>query len=190
VVHSLTRGLARRGHDLTVCTTDACDEAARLAPGARHLDGVHLEVFPNLSNHLAYHLQLFLPVGLEKYLRRHAGTFDVAHLHACRNLPRWRTISDGEGAPVFKHRMGLAPRTNDAGWPSTRLMSWRAEDPCAARRACWRSRTPSAAARELSPHPRSASSRIQWILDEFTRPIAAVSVNVSRFHPDLCDVSR
>ena len=87
VAHSLTRGLARLGHDVTICTTDACDDRGRLPHGARHLDSVQLEVFPNLSNHLAYHLQLFLPVGLENYLRRHAGEFDVAHLHACRNAP-------------------------------------------------------------------------------------------------------
>jgi glycosyltransferase involved in cell wall biosynthesis len=89
LAHSLTRGLARRGHQVTVCTTDACDESSRL-PGpsfTRTSDGVELRVFPNLSNRLAYHLQLFLPRGLERYLRRHAGTFDVAHLHACRNIP-------------------------------------------------------------------------------------------------------
>ena len=50
-------------------------------------DGVEWRVFPNLSNRLAYHLQLFLPLGLGQYLRRHAGSFDVAHLHACRNMP-------------------------------------------------------------------------------------------------------
>ena len=46
-----------------------------------------MHVFPNVSNHLAYHLQLFLPLGLGHYLKRHASGFDVAHLHACRNVP-------------------------------------------------------------------------------------------------------
>lgn len=44
-------------------------------------------MFPNLSNRLAYHLQFFTPLGLRSYLRRAAGSFDVAHLHACHNLP-------------------------------------------------------------------------------------------------------
>jgi glycosyltransferase involved in cell wall biosynthesis len=48
---------------------------------------VERRVFPNVSNRLAYDLQLFLPVGLNEYLSDHAGDFDVAHLHACRNLP-------------------------------------------------------------------------------------------------------
>jgi glycosyltransferase involved in cell wall biosynthesis len=54
---------------------------------ARTADGVELRVFPNVSNHLAYHLQLFLPFGLNQYLSEHARDFDVAHLHACRNVP-------------------------------------------------------------------------------------------------------
>ena len=48
---------------------------------------MELRVFPNISNGLAYHLQLFLPFGLNTYLSEFAGRFDVAHLHACRNVP-------------------------------------------------------------------------------------------------------
>jgi glycosyltransferase involved in cell wall biosynthesis len=90
VVHSLARGLARRGHEVTVCTTDACDAEARLPaapPGAADDDGIAMRVFPNVSNRLAYRLQLFLPRGLGAYLRRTAGSYDVGHLHACRNVP-------------------------------------------------------------------------------------------------------
>ena len=83
---AIARGLAARGHEVTVCTTDACDADRRLAspPAARPFT---LRVFPNLSNRLAYNYQLFLPIGLDGYLKRHAVSFDVAHLHACRNLP-------------------------------------------------------------------------------------------------------
>src|SRR5712692_2587959 len=88
LTNTLTRGLARRGHLVTVCTTDACDESARLDwPSPRMADGVEWRIFPNVSNHLAYHLQFFLPFGLHTYLSRQARTFDVAHLHACRNVP-------------------------------------------------------------------------------------------------------
>jgi glycosyltransferase involved in cell wall biosynthesis len=48
---------------------------------------VELQVFRNVSNSLAYHLQLFLPLGFERYMKQHARTFDVAHLHAYRNVP-------------------------------------------------------------------------------------------------------
>ena len=88
MVHTLTRELARRRHHVTVCTTDACDARTRLPRSTPpNADGLELQVFRNVSNSLAYHLQFFLPIGLDKYLKRNAGTFDVAHLHACRNLP-------------------------------------------------------------------------------------------------------
>ena len=93
---ALASGLADRGHAVTVCTTDAADVDTRLHgasrtfhawPAAVRDDGVVVRTFPNVSNRLAYHAQLFLPVGLSGYLRRHRHEFDVAHLHACRNLP-------------------------------------------------------------------------------------------------------
>ena len=134
LVESLTRGLARLGHQITVCTTDACDEAARLPkreatrshrfhtwPPFRTADGVELRVFPNISNRLAYHLQLFLPLGLNTYLSEFAGRFDVAHLHACRNLPALAAIICAGGVPhacangtAADERCRLAKRVFDA----------------------------------------------------------------------------
>ena len=95
---TIARGLAARGHEVTVCTTDACDAHRRLVPPSgcgrlrawpprRTAGNVELRVFPNISNRLAYDRQCFLPMGLSDYLNKHASAFDVAHLHACRNLP-------------------------------------------------------------------------------------------------------
>jgi glycosyltransferase involved in cell wall biosynthesis len=89
VVSRLAEGLASLGHEVTVCTTDVRDGGSRVHPGESLQSGsrVRVEVFSNLSNAAAYHLQLFLPRGLQAWLSRKAGEFDVAHLHACRNLP-------------------------------------------------------------------------------------------------------
>jgi glycosyltransferase involved in cell wall biosynthesis len=93
---ALAGGLAQLGHTVTVCTTDAADAEHRLHGASRTFrawpatlreDGVIVRTFPNVSNRLAYHAQLFLPMGLAAYLRRHRHEFDIAHLHACRNLP-------------------------------------------------------------------------------------------------------
>ena len=95
---TMTAGLARLGHHVTVCTTDVCDGHTRLGtdgerprrrawPPQATETGVTLRVFPNVSNRLAYRYQAFVPVGFAQYMRDHAGDFDVAHLHACRNLP-------------------------------------------------------------------------------------------------------
>ena len=113
LARTLTRGLARRGHRVTVCTTDACDESTRLPSSASAAaDGVDVRVFPNLSNRLAYHWQLFLPIGLETFLRQHAATFDVAHLHACRNAPGAIAAYHLQraGVPYVMAPNGTAPR--------------------------------------------------------------------------------
>jgi glycosyltransferase involved in cell wall biosynthesis len=114
---ALARGLAARGHAVTVCTTDACDDRRRLPPPARPdgrgaTAGVDVRVFPNLSNALAYHLQAFCPVGLWSFLRHHARAFDVAHIHAHRHLPgvlAARALARA-GVPYVVAPNGTAPR--------------------------------------------------------------------------------
>lgn len=108
---ALARGLGRRGHQVTVCTTDAAEPRGR-ARGVAGADGVDVRVFPNVSNTLAYRLQLFLPRGMDRWLAAHAGDFDVAHLHACHNVPiaaaarRLRAA----GVPYVLSPHGTAPR--------------------------------------------------------------------------------
>jgi len=82
----LARGLVARGHRVTVCTTDAGDERSRAPARVGATDGLDVLVFPNRSNRAAYDWQLFLPVGLDAYLGKHAGRFDVAHIHGMRHL--------------------------------------------------------------------------------------------------------
>ena len=84
---TMTRALARRGHQVTVYTTDVRDARSRAARSTATLHGVDVRMFPNLSNALAYHFQFFTPIGLRTHLRETASAFDIAHVHACHNLP-------------------------------------------------------------------------------------------------------
>ena len=84
---TMTRALARRGHHVTVCTTDVRDERTRASSHASGEPGIDVRMFPNVSNAIAYHLQFFTPIGLRAYVRHAAATFDIAHIHACHNLP-------------------------------------------------------------------------------------------------------
>lgn len=126
---ALARGLVRRGHQVTVCTTDALDQRGRLARRARVLvrGGVRVRVFPNLSNRVAYHLQLFLPLGLERHLARRAGDFDVAHLHGFHNLlgvAAARCLTRA-GVPYLLAPNGTAPlieRRQTAKWIFDQLL--------------------------------------------------------------------
>ena len=117
---TLARDLARRGHDVTVATTDVCDATSRLRSGRRFgawepaqtPDGVVIRVFPNVSNHLAYHWQFFTPIGFGGFMRRHGRDFDVAHLHAFRNLPGEIAARElgALGVPFVLAPNGTAPR--------------------------------------------------------------------------------
>jgi glycosyltransferase involved in cell wall biosynthesis len=135
----MARTLASRGHRVTICTTDACDADTRLQRregAARRFaaweavetsERMTLRVFPNLSNRLAYHQQVFAPIGLRAFLREHALSFDVAHLHACRNLPGViaarclraagvpYVLAPNGTAPIIERRH-LAKRAFDVAW--------------------------------------------------------------------------
>jgi glycosyltransferase involved in cell wall biosynthesis len=89
--YDLARALARRGHKVTVLTTDSggstrldLDEAK---PATRNLDGIDVLYYANLSNYLAFHHRIFLPFGLFHNLRRHLAKCDVVHVHELRSPP-------------------------------------------------------------------------------------------------------
>lgn len=111
VVVTLARALAARRHMVTVCSTDAADARSRLRP--RRTDGdVEVRLFPNVSNRLAYHLQLFVPRGFRAWLREHVHEFDVAHLHGCHHLPGVFAMRhlQAAGVPYVLSPHGTGPR--------------------------------------------------------------------------------
>jgi len=124
VVSALAHALAAAGHRVTVATTDARDAkgrttpvgrtgSSRLAPRAeRTADGIDVVVFPNVSNAVACRWQFYTPLGFAGWLRAHARDFDVAHLHACRNLltARGATILRRAGVPYVAQPNGTAGR--------------------------------------------------------------------------------
>ncbi|HOC18497.1 MAG TPA: glycosyltransferase [Vicinamibacterales bacterium] len=126
VLASLAHAQARGGHRVTIATTDVRDATSRLAPpGAarpprlrlrswneRLDDGIEAFVFPNLSNRIANRWQFYQPLGLGGFLRRHAGDFDVAHLHACHNLATALAarVLAGAGVPYVVQPNGTARR--------------------------------------------------------------------------------
>lgn len=111
---TLTTGLARRGHHVTVCTTDVCDRHSRLppCPPTPAPSGIDVHVFRNWSNRLAYELQLFTPNGLGRYLAGAVAQFDIVHIHGHRHLlevaaARW---CRRRRVPYVSAPNGTAPR--------------------------------------------------------------------------------
>jgi glycosyltransferase involved in cell wall biosynthesis len=72
--------------EVTVWTTDAFDVRRRCEERPAIVDGIQVYSFSNLSNRLAYHLQLYLPRGLWAHAHAHVREFDLVHLHAHRHL--------------------------------------------------------------------------------------------------------
>lgn len=84
-IYELTVRLAARGHEVTVCTTDAYTATTRAAPGEHTIDGVRVIRFPNLSNSLAWS-RIFVPRGMRPALTRLLANADVAHLTEFRSM--------------------------------------------------------------------------------------------------------
>jgi len=84
--YELCRVLARMGEEVTVWTTDACDASRRLAEPEAAVDGIFVRRFRNLHNGLAYHRQLYLPLGILWAPWQDLAEFDVVHVHSHRHL--------------------------------------------------------------------------------------------------------
>jgi glycosyltransferase involved in cell wall biosynthesis len=88
VVYELSRALVKKGHDVTVCTTDVFNQDSRCNQSGKEaiVDGIKAHYFKNLSNTLAYNYQIFLPVGLGRFIQRTISGFDIIHFHGHRNF--------------------------------------------------------------------------------------------------------
>jgi glycosyltransferase involved in cell wall biosynthesis len=88
VAYELSKELVKRGHEVTVYTTDVWDRDSRYVPEKRSVivDGVKVFYFRNLSNRLAYDYQLYFPIGLKSFVRGTIKDFDIIHLHGHRNF--------------------------------------------------------------------------------------------------------
>ena len=80
VMSDFASGLAARGHDVDVLTTDVLDDERRATPREEVLDGVLVRRLPNLSNSLAWRTKKYLPRGLMRRLAVEAPRYDVVHV--------------------------------------------------------------------------------------------------------------
>jgi glycosyltransferase involved in cell wall biosynthesis len=86
-VEGMARALARRGHSVTILTTDALDQTHRYS-GHRDetVDGVRVVRVPNLSPWLRGKANLSTPFGMRGAARALLPQIDVVHCHEFRTL--------------------------------------------------------------------------------------------------------
>lgn len=118
MVFGLARHLAARGHEVAVCTTDAKDEGERLPAGEERSGDVRVLRFRNLSNRLAFHGKIFIPLGMRRWLEENVASFDVLHLFDARTLQNaWAAeAAMAAGVPFFLSVWGSLPLGE--GWKS------------------------------------------------------------------------
>jgi len=83
-VYELSKELVKKGHDVTVYTTDVCDRVSRSdvkSNGPLQVDGIRTYYFRNISKALAYDYKLFLCPSLVSVIRKEISEFDIIHLH-------------------------------------------------------------------------------------------------------------
>lgn len=84
VAYDVSRELVKRGHEVSVFTTDVYDAKSRLEfqENPMVMDGIKVYHFRNLSNHLA-HKNLAIAPSMGFALRKHIGSFELVLLHEC-----------------------------------------------------------------------------------------------------------
>jgi glycosyltransferase involved in cell wall biosynthesis len=105
------RALSKRGHDVSVFTTDTLGQGERIRrPSPNVEDGIHVHRFRNISNGLAYHQYRFTPVGLTRALKTQPA--DVLHLSEVRHelaICAWRAARRRD-IPLLVSAHGTLPR--------------------------------------------------------------------------------
>ncbi len=85
VSFSLARELVKRGHDVSVLTSDAMNSRTRIPQTHDTFEGVHVEYLRNLSLPLIRAAKLFLTPSLGTTLKQRFRDTDIIHLHEYRS---------------------------------------------------------------------------------------------------------
>ncbi len=119
IAYETAREQARGGHEVSAATTDVLDESNRRSfaapptswPAVENVDGVRTYYFRNVSNSLAYHMQLSMPRGVRAWARRHLGDYDILHMHGHRHLlnSAFARAARRSGVPYILAANGTAP---------------------------------------------------------------------------------
>lgn len=86
VVYDLSISLVRSGNKVVTLTTDVLSKEKRYKKRKNVIEGIETYYFPNISNALAYHYQMYLPIGMRKWLLNNLEDIDIAHFHGHRHF--------------------------------------------------------------------------------------------------------
>ena len=87
VAYDISKELVKRGHEVTVYTTDACDAQSRLTydDNPMWMDGIEVYHFKNVSNKLAHRNFTMAPM-MAVELNKNINDFDIVHINEYRTF--------------------------------------------------------------------------------------------------------
>ena len=88
VIKALTNELVKRGHEVSIYTSDNFDGSSRVQESGKtvEIDGVKVSYFKNISNKLAYNHNIYVSPMLVKEARNNLKNFDIIHFHGYRTI--------------------------------------------------------------------------------------------------------
>ena len=86
VAYRLSKEMVKRGHGVTVYTTDTLDTTSRVEEKEEIIDGIKVKRFRNLSNYVASKHKIFLTPGMVLTTSKELSSFDVIHMHEYRSI--------------------------------------------------------------------------------------------------------
>jgi len=84
--YGLCKELVKRGHEVTVFTTDVLDARNRIKETLEIVDSIDIRRFRNLNHSVAFHHRIFLSPGMIGAMRNSLKSFDIVHLNEYRTL--------------------------------------------------------------------------------------------------------
>ncbi len=111
VCYELSKELVRRGHKVTVFTTDALNAQHRTEQREEVIAGIRVRRFRNLSNSLAYKHNIFLSPDMFLSVKEWRS-FDIIHIHEYRTLQNIiaHHYAKKHGIPYLLQPHGSLPR--------------------------------------------------------------------------------
>lgn len=134
-VEGMARALARRGHSITVLTTDALDQHSRGgSPADENLDNVRVLRVLNVSPRLRGRFNLSTPEGMKALAREILPRMDIVHCHEFRTVENLLVTPD---AAAMRKPLILSPHgtlAHDTGRSTLKIMWDRLLSPAVAQR--------------------------------------------------------
>lgn len=88
VVHDISNELAKRDHEITICTTNVGrDHALREDEKIEMGNNIDIKYFNCINNKIAYNLKLHFSPQMRNFIKNNIKNFDIVHLHEYRGIP-------------------------------------------------------------------------------------------------------